>query len=248
MVSHSSSSTPQSSSFFSTTPASIQRLQQGLVVSCQAPVDSPLHQPNVIAAMSLAAINQGAVGLRLDTPAHIAAVRQQIDAPIIGLWKQQIPGYEVYITPQYEHAVAIAGAGADIIAIDATLRPRPAGETVASLVQQIHQELGKPVMADIDTLEAAIAAVEAGVDLVGTTLYGYTSATRHCTPPGFELLTKLAQTVPIPVICEGGVASPEMARHALELGAYSVVVGTAITGIDQQVKAYCAALPPTAAN
>lgn len=226
----------------------IHRLHQGLVVSCQAPVDSPLHQPIVIAAMALAAVNQGAVGVRLDTPAHVEAVRQQIDAPIIGLWKQQIPGYEVYITPQYQHAAAIAAAGADIIAIDATLRSRPDGETVASLVQQIHQELDKPVMADIDTLEAAIAAVEAGVDLVGTTLYGYTSATHHTPPPGFDLVAKLVQTVSVPVICEGGVASPQMARQALDLGAYSVVVGTAITGIDAQVKAYCAALADTQAD
>lgn len=216
----------------------IPALRHSLIVSCQAPVDSPLHQPIVIAAIAQAAVNSGAVGVRIDTPAHIAAVRQILQAPIIGLWKQHLPGYDVYITPQFHHAEAIASAGADIIAIDATQRNRPEGETVAALITRIHKELGKPVMADVDTLDAAKAAVNAGADLVGTTLYGYTPRTNHLTPPGFELLAQLVKSLDIPIICEGGVSSPQMARHALDLGAYAVVVGTAITGIDQQVKNY----------
>lgn len=220
----------------------LQPLYQSLIVSCQAPVDSPLHHPDVIAAMAEAAVLRGSAGVRIDTPAHISAVRQRVTVPIIGLWKQQVPGYEVYITPQFQHARAIAEAGADLIAIDATLRDRPNGETVQSLIQQIHQELGKPVMADIDTLEAAVAAAEAGADLVGTTLYGYTPATQHLTPPGFDLLTQLVETLKIPIICEGGIASPPMARQALDLGAYAIVVGTAITGVDTLVTAYCNAL------
>jgi N-acylglucosamine-6-phosphate 2-epimerase len=223
-------------------PAILQSLYQGLIVSCQAPVDSPLHDPNVIAAIAEAAVKRGAVGVRIDTPAHIQAVRQRVDVPIIGLWKQQIPGYEVYITPQFEQAKSIAAAGADIIAIDATVRQRPGGETVASLIRQIHQELGKPVMADVDSLEAAAQAAHATADLVGTTLYGYTAATQHLTPPGFDLLTQMVKTLDMPVICEGGIASPQMARQALDLGAYAIVVGTAITGIDALVNAYCAAL------
>ncbi|PSB23226.1 acetylmannosamine-6-phosphate 2-epimerase [filamentous cyanobacterium CCP2] len=218
------------------------RLNQGLIVSCQAPADSPLFEPSVITAIAQAAVNQGAVGVRIDTPAHVQAVRQRVSAPIIGLWKRQIPGYEVYITPQFDHAQTIASAGADIIAIDATQRERPNGETVESLIAQIHTELGKPVMADVDTLEAAIHAVQAGADLVGTTLYGYTAATRHLSPPGFDLLRQMVQALEIPCICEGGIASPEMAHQALTLGAYAIVVGTAITGIDAQVATYCAAL------
>ena len=215
---------------------------RGLVVSCQAPVDSPLHEPAVIAAMAQAAVNQGAAGVRIDTPTHVAAVRSRLDQPIIGLWKRQIPGFDVYITPQFHHAAKIAEAGADVIAIDATLRDRPNGATVAELIAQIHADLNKPVMADIDSLEAAIAAVAAGADCVGTTLYGYTAETQHLSPPGFDLLTELVKTLKIPVICEGGIASPEMARRAIELGATTVVVGTAITGIDLQVKAYRSAL------
>lgn len=217
--------------------AALQALYQGLVVSCQAPADSPLHQPAIIAAIAEAAVNQGAVGVRIDTPAHIQAVRQQVQVPIIGLWKQIVPGYEVYITPQLHHAQAIAQAGADLIAIDATQRARPGGETVATLIEQIHA-LGRPVMADADTLEAAIAAEAAGADCVGTTLYGYTSQTQDQSPPGLDLLSHLVQQLNIPAICEGGIASPAMAKAALERGAYAVVVGTDITGIDYKVKAY----------
>lgn len=212
-------------------------LDGGLIVSCQAPVDSPMHEPSVIAALAQASVNQGAVGLRIDTPAHIQAVRQRSQVPIIGLWKQQIPGYEVYITPQFHHAAAIAQAGADIIAIDATARKRPDGETITNLITRIHNELGKAVMADVDTIENAIASVNAGADIVGTTLYGYTEQTQDLSPPGFELLSQIVK-LNIPTICEGGISSPQMARQALDLGAYAVVVGTAITGIDLQVQAY----------
>lgn len=221
----------------------IEALHHGLIVSCQAPIDSPLHDPMVIAAMAQAAVNQGAVGVRIDTPAHIKAVRRQTPTtPIIGLWKQQLPESEVYITPQFHHAARVASAGADIIAIDATLRDRPEGETVENLIARIHSELGKPVMADVDTIENAIAAQEAGADLVGTTLYGYTTQTKHLSPPGFDLLTQLVEQLKIPAICEGGIASPQMAQETLKRGAYAVVVGTAITGIDLQVKAYQEAL------
>ncbi|MBW4581429.1 MAG: putative N-acetylmannosamine-6-phosphate 2-epimerase [Tildeniella nuda ZEHNDER 1965/U140] len=223
----------------------VQNLQHGLIVSCQAPSDSPIHNPVVIASLAQAAVNQGAVGVRLDTPNHVEAVRHQTTAPIIGLWKQQIPGFEVYITPQFHHAQAIAQAGADIIAIDATLRARPGGETLESLIARIHTELGKPVMADVDTLEAAIVAARAGADLIGTTLYGYTTATSHQSPPGFDLLAQMINAINVPIICEGGITSPQMARQALDLGAYAVVVGTAITGVDLQVRAYSAALQTT---
>jgi len=219
----------------------IQTLRNGLIVSCQAPTDSPLHNPLIIAAMAQAAVNQGAVAVRIDSPAHIEAFRRQnATILIIGLWKQQLTG-EVYITPQFEHAVQVAAAGADIIAIDATQRQRPGGEKVENLIAEIHSKLGKLVMADVDTMENAIAAGQAGADLIGTTLYGYTPQTQHLTPPGFELLTELVK-LKVPAICEGGIASPQMAQQALKLGAYAVVVGTAITGIDLQVKAYQQAL------
>ncbi|MGF1479112.1 MAG: N-acetylmannosamine-6-phosphate 2-epimerase [Cyanophyceae cyanobacterium] len=215
----------------------ITKIKSGLIVSCQAPADSPLHHPLAIALMAKAAVARGAVGVRIDTPEHVRAVREQLPtAPIIGLWKRHTES-AVYITPRFTDAAAIAQAGADVVAIDATARPRPQGETMAEIIARIHQELGKPVMADVDTLNNAIAAAEAGADLVGTTLYGYTEQTRHCSPPGYTLLKSIAE-LNIPAICEGGVASPQMAQEALELGAYAVVVGTAITGIDAHVEAF----------
>lgn len=214
-------------------------LQSRLIVSCQSPTDSPLHEPKIIAAIAQACVNQGAAGIRLDTPAHVQAVRQLLpNIPIIGLWKRQFAGYEVYITPRFAEAQAIAKAGSDIIAIDATDRKRPEGETLTNLIERIHKELGKLVMADVDSLENAIAAATAGADLVGTTLYGYTEATKHLTPPGFSLLEEMVKNLHIPVICEGGIATPEQAKKALELGAYGVVVGTAITGIDLKAQAF----------
>jgi N-acylglucosamine-6-phosphate 2-epimerase len=223
-------------------PASLATLHRGLIVSCQAPVDSPLHDPTVIAAMAQAAINQGAAGVRIDTPTHVEAVCSRIEAPVIGLWKRQIPGYDVYITPGFWAAQRIAQGGAQIIAVDGTARDRPHGETLPNLIERIHQELGKPVLADVDTLENALYAAAAGADAVSTTLYGYTRESKLFQPPGFSLLEKMVAQLQIPVICEGGIASPVMAQRAIALGAYAVVVGTAITGIDIQVQRYQAAL------
>ncbi|MBD2133331.1 N-acetylmannosamine-6-phosphate 2-epimerase [Sphaerospermopsis sp. FACHB-1094] len=214
-------------------------LEKGLIVSCQAPVDSPLHDPYIIAAMAQAAVNNGAVAVRIDTPNHIKAVREKVNVPIIGLWKQVIAGSDVYITPQFHHAVAVAEAGADIIAIDATTRYRPGDEKLIDIITRIHQELGKPVMADVDTFTSAKLAVDAGADIVGTTLFGYTAETKNFAPPGWELLTQIVEKLDTFVICEGGISSPKEAKKALNLvGADAVVVGTAITGIDLQVKAY----------
>lgn len=229
----------------------LESLRGGLVVSCQAPTDSPLHDAEVIAAMAAAALQRGAVGVRIDTPSHIQAVRARGDrqrsnlgdrCPIIGLWKQVIPPSAVYITPQFHHAEAVALAGGDMIAIDATQRWRPSGETLDQLIQKIHQRLDKPVMADIDTLDNALRAVDAGADCVGTTLFGYTEDTEGQTPPGFALLQTVVQRCSVPVICEGGIATPAQAQEALELGAYAVVVGTAITGIDSLVQQYVKAI------
>lgn len=222
--------------------SSLQSLRGGLVVSCQAPASSPLHHPQVIAAMAAAAVQQGAIGVRIDSPSHIQAVRDRLSQPIIGLWKQVLPPSSVYITPQRHHADAVAQAGSDIIAVDATQRPRPGQETLADLIRHIHTHLHKPVMADVDSLANALYAIEAGADCVGTTLFGYTEETQMEPPPSLDLLRDMVEHCTVPVICEGGIASPEMARAALGAGAYAVVVGTAITGIDHLVGQYVKAL------
>jgi N-acylglucosamine-6-phosphate 2-epimerase len=213
--------------------------KSSLIVSCQAPIESPLSEPIIIAAMAKASINQGAIGVRINTPAHVKQVRKELpNIPIIGLWKKDYSGYDVYITPCFDDAVAIAEAGADIIAIDGTLRERPQGEKLVDLIQNIQQKLGKLVMADVDTIENAIASAEAGANFVGTTLYGYTKQTEKFNPPGYSLLKEMSQKLTVPIIAEGGISTPEDAKKALNNGAYSVVVGTAITGIDLKVKAF----------
>ena len=152
-----------------------------------------------------------------------------------------IPGCAVYITPRVSDAIAVAEAGADIVAIDATWRDRPDGVSLNDLITTIHDR-GKFVMADVDDFASAQQAVAAGADIVGTTLYGYTEATTTMTPPGWELLQRIAQELDTFTICEGGVATPAMVRQALDYGADAVVVGTAITGIDLRTQAFRAVL------
>ncbi len=216
-------------------------LKGSLIVSVQAPEGSPLRQPLAIAAMAEAALANGAAGVRLESPEHIAAVRRRCPrALIVGLWKRSWPDSSVYITPRWQEITAVWGAGADVVALDATDRPRPEGQALATLVRRAREELGVPLMADVDALAAGQRAAELGCAWVGTTLFGYTEATRGQTPPDFELVHRLRDTLPssVPVVCEGGIASPEQAREALRQGADMVVVGTAITGVDAQVERY----------
>jgi N-acylglucosamine-6-phosphate 2-epimerase len=218
-----------------------ERLRGGLIVSVQAPEGSPLRDPSVIAAMAAAALANGAVGVRLESPEHIGAVRRRCpDALIVGLWKRTFADSAVYITPGWAEIASVWAAGADVVALDATDRPRPGGVRLEDLVARARQELGAPLMADIDTLANGLRAAELGCDWIGTTLYGYTEATAAAAPPAWELLAALRAALPPErlLICEGGIASAGQARQALDLGADAVVVGTAITGIDLQVAAY----------
>ena len=217
-------------------------LRGGLIVSVQAPEGSPMRDPEVIAAMAEASLNNGAIGVRLESPEHIGAVRCRCpEALIIGLWKRTFSDSEVYITPRWHEIQAVWSAGADVVALDATARARPDGESLEMLVQRATQELGAPLMADVDSVANGLRAAQLGCDLVGTTLYGYTRESSDQRPPGWELLEPLRQQLPpqVSLICEGGIASGAMASQALTLGADCVVVGTAITGVDLQVAAYC---------
>ena len=182
-----------------------------------------------MAAMARAAVEGGAVGIRANTPPDIQAVRRVVNLPIIGIFKVDLSGFDVRITPRLTDAVQIAQAGADIIGLDATDRPRPDGESSASLIQVVKQAVGCPVMADVSNFEEGLAAAQAGADLVGTTLSGYTLNSPHQEGPDFDLIERLARVLPVPVIAEGRIATPAQARQALELGAYAVVVGAAIT-------------------
>jgi N-acylglucosamine-6-phosphate 2-epimerase len=218
------------------------KVRGGLIVSVQAPLGSPLRDSHVIAAMAEACLANGAVGVRLESPEHISAVRQRCPAAlIVGLWKQTFDHSDVYITPGWHEVQSVWAAGADIVALDATDRIRPDGDSLEILMRRIQQELSVPVMADVDSLNSGLKAAELGCTWVGTTLYGYTKLTDSFQPPAWELLHQLRAELPADVllICEGGIRSSTDAAKALRDGADAVVVGTAITGIDLQVSNYC---------
>ena len=217
-------------------------LDGGLIVSVQAPPGSPMRDPEVIAAMAEASLRNGAVGVRLESPEHIGAVRRRCpNALIIGLWKRTFPDSSVYITPGWREIQAVWSAGADVVAVDATSRFRPDGQRLEDLIQRCRDELRAPLMADVDSVENGLQAAELGCEWVGTTLFGYTEETSDCSPPALTLLPSLRQRLKpsVRLICEGGIATLQAARSALEAGADNVVVGTAITGVDLQVAAYC---------
>lgn len=213
----------------------IEPLRRGLIVSCQAPAGSPLDDPYIISAMARTAELHGAAGVRIKSPSHIAATKLRVHVPIIGIDKIVTEGSDVYITPTFEVAREIAAAGAQILAIDATRRPRPGGETLEDLLHRIRTELQRPVMADIAQFDEGLFAADCGADIVATTLCGHTAETRGAGLPAFDLIERLAPRLDLPIVCEGGVSSPEEVKRALDCGAFAVVVGAAITGISQLV-------------
>lgn len=216
----------------------------GLIVSCQAPANSPLARPEIIAAFAETAEQNGAVGVRIDSPEHICAVKKAVAIPVLGIYKIISGDSEVYITPTFDAARKISDAGADIIAVDATLRPRPRGEKLEDLVRKIRAELKKTLTADVATVEEGINAAEKlGFDAVFTTLSGYTNETKHIVAPDFDLIEKLAARVSVPVICEGRLSSAADVKRAFDCGAFAVVVGGAITGIEQLVQNFVSATP-----
>ena len=203
---------------------------RSLAVSCQARADNPLHGPVFMAAMAQAAEQGGALALRANGPADIAAIRAVSALPIIGILKRWDDRFPVYITPDFASAEAIAAAGADIIAIDATDRPRD-GEPLDRLIGRIRDELGKPVFADCATLEDGVRAAALGASYIATTLSGYTPETeaRKALGPDIALIAALARAVSVPIIAEGRFELPEQLEIAFEAGAHAVVIGTAIT-------------------
>ena len=179
-----------------------QELTGGLIVSVQAPEGSPMRDPAVIAAMAEASLNQGARGVRLESPEHIGAVRRRCpDALIVGLWKRTFPDSPVYITPGWEEIRAVWAAGADVVAMDATDRHRPGGQRLETLIQRCRQDLGAPVMADVDSLANGLRAAELGCRWIGTTLFGYTRS--HPRDEGSRLGPA---GTPATAITRGGVA------------------------------------------
>jgi len=223
-------------------------LPRGLIVSCQAEEGSPFNAPEFIVAFARAAELGGAVGVRVRDAANIRAVKRATTLPIIGITKSQFPGGAILVTPDFPDIEAIMQAGADIVALDATKRSRPNGLDGPSMIREVRKRFNIPLMADIATVEEGLAAAEAGAELVGTTLSGYTDSTTNARKdvPDFELIEHLAEKLPGQVIAEGRIRTPEQASFALKLGAYAVVVGTAITRPVEIVKRFASASKLTA--
>lgn len=213
-------------------------IHKDLIVSCQALEHEPLHGSEIMAKMAQAAKEGGACAIRSNSAVDVAAIKRQTGLPVIGLVKRDYPDSEVFITATLKEVKELLAVEADVIALDATYRKRPNGENLKDLVDYIHENSNALVMADIATIRDAEYALECGVDMVSTTLSGYTVDSPKQDDPDFELVEKLSQRLPIPVIAEGRIQTPEQARRMLELGAWSIVVGGAISRPQLITKAF----------
>jgi N-acylglucosamine-6-phosphate 2-epimerase len=217
------------------TPATLGRLNGGLIVSCQAPAGHPLRTPSTIARLARAVALGGAVGLRVNSVPDLRAVKAVTDLPVIGIHKVARRNGRDLITPRLSLAAGLAAAGADIVAVEATAEAYPDPGDPAILISRIRSELGVPVMADVATVTEGIRAWEAGADLVATTLSGYTTAHPSGAPgpgpddgPDLDLVAAL-HGCGILTVAEGRYGTPEQMDLAFRNGAFAVVVGTAIT-------------------
>lgn len=210
----------------------LNNLKGQLIVSCQALENEPLHSPFIMSRMAVAAEQGGAVAIRANSVVDIRAIKQQVSLPVIGIIKRDYPDSEVFITATLKEVDELMTVAPEMIALDATARPRPGGETLAELMGKIRARYpALLLMADIATVEEARTAEALGFDCVGTTLYGYTQETAgHSLPENdCAFLRDVIAAVTIPVVAEGNVDTPERAARCLALGAHTVVVGGAIT-------------------
>lgn len=208
----------------------MEKIKHGLIVSCQARVGWAMYGNSIMAAFAKAAQEGGAVGIRATGADNIHAIKECVDLPIIGINKQFIDGYDVYITPTYASAEAVLNEGVEILAIDATNRKRPNGEKLEDIVVKIKSNYPEVLlMGEISTLEEAKAIKSLGFDFISTTLSGYTEASREVTSVNIDLIRSITKELDIPVIAEGKIETPLQAKQTLEAGAYAVVVGTSIT-------------------
>lgn len=208
----------------------LEKIKGGLIVSCQALEDEPLYGSDIMAKMALAAFQGGAVGIRANTYENIKAIKEKVNLPVIGIVKRQYEDSDIYITPTMKEINEIVAAGAEIIALDCTLRRRPNKEDLHEFILKIREQFpSKLIMADISNYEEGINAEKLGVDIISTTLSGYTDYTVAKDSPDFKLIEDLVKIVNIPVIAEGRTNYPAQAKQCLMLGAHAVVVGGAIT-------------------
>ena len=210
----------------------IKNLKGKLIVSCQALENEPLHSDFIMGRMALAAKMGGACGIRANTIVDIKEIQKQVDLPIIGIIKKDYDDSEIYITPTMDEVDALVEAGVDIIALDATSRLRPGKKSLKEFFAEVRAKYpDKLFMADCSTEEEAIFADELGFDFIGTTMVGYTKESEglRIEENDFEILRNILAKVKHKVIAEGNINTPEKCRRVIELGAFSVVVGSIIT-------------------
>lgn len=215
----------------------LQQLERGLIASCQPVDNGPMDSPTIVAAMAQAAVLGGAVGLRIEGIDNLRAVRSVVNLPIIGIVKRDLADSPIRITPYLQDIDDLAQAGADIIAFDGTDRVRPVA--IAECVSQI-KSLGLMTMADCATLEEGLYCQSLGVDLIGSTLSGYTGG-EIPEYPDFALVTALAEQG-CRVMAEGRYNTPELAAKAIQKGAFAVTVGSALTRLEHIVSWFSQAI------
>ena len=208
------------------------KLKKGLIVSCQALDDEPLHSSFIMGRMALAAKMAGASGIRANTVSDIKEIKKNVDLPIIGIIKKDYDNSEIYISPTIDEIDDLVNEGVDIIATDATNMKRPKNDGLEDFYKEIRVKYPNiKLMADCSTVEEAIFADKLGFDYIGTTLVGYTPQSKgdKIDADDFKILREIIEKCDHPVIAEGNIDSPEKAKRVLELGAFTVVVGGAIT-------------------
>ena len=203
-----------------------------MIISCQAIPGEPLYmeEDSIMYLMARAAKRAGTPAIRTSSIRDVVAIKEETGLPVIGLVKITYPGYDSYITPTMKEIDDLVAVGSDVVALDCTLRKRGDGTTINEFIAQIKEKYPDIIlMADISNYEEGINAWKCGVDIVGTTMSGYTDYTSKKDEPDYELMRRLAEDIDIPVIGEGKIHYPDQAVKALQTGAWAIVVGGAIT-------------------
>ena len=219
----------------------VDSIKGNLIVSCQALPNEPLHSSFIMGRMALAAKEGGAAGIRANTKEDIAEIQSQVDLPIIGTVKRDYEDSKVYITPTMKEIDELMEVKPEIIAIDATGALRPGNKTLDEFFKEIKEKYPEQLlMADCSTVEEALHADELGFDFIGTTMVGYTeqSANLRIENNDFEIIREIISKAKHPVIAEGNINTPEKVKRVIELGCYSVVVGSIITRPQLITKAF----------
>ncbi len=206
------------------------QLKGGLIVSCQALKDEPLHSSYIMSKMAYAAKEGGAVGIRANTPEDITEIKKAVDLPIIALYKQDYPDSPIFITPTEKEVELLMEVKPEIIALDATNRLRPGKLTLDDFFRKIRKKYPEQLfMADCATYEEGIHAQEIGFDIVGTTLSGYTEDTKGISLPNHTMIKRLSDTLKVPLIAEGGIWEIEDLKQVMRENVHAAVIGSAIT-------------------